>query len=132
MLSVTLFKDELIEWVAEQELKENEKYKPYYIAEIPVEPENFAEDFRSIHEQVLEECSLYEQKSYDIDSLYTSFANRIGDEVQTKTDYAMLLSEYFASLNIGTQVHRSKFIQRSIIQQSSKIGCLLTNRVSIL
>lgn len=101
VLSVTLFKDELIEWVAEQELKENEKYKPYYIAEIPVESENFAEDFRSIHEQVLEECSLYEQKSYAIDSLYTSFANRIGDEVQTKTDYAMLLSEYFASLNIG-------------------------------
>ena len=101
LLSATVFKEELTEYLTEQEKQEQSNIKAYFASELPVEPENFAEDFRSIHEQVVEECSLYKQKEYDIDSLYTSLASRIGKDVKTKTDYGLMLCEYFASLNIG-------------------------------
>lgn len=96
ILARTVFKDELIKL-----LSELEQQATYFVSEIPVEPKNFAEDFESIHQIVVENCSLYTQKSYDIDSLYNAFANRIGRDVQTKTDYALMVCEYFAALNIG-------------------------------
>lgn len=101
LLSATVFKDELIECLIEQEKQEQSGIKAYFVSELPVEPENFAEDFKSIHEQVVENCSLYKQKDYNIDSIYTSLANRIGKDVKTKTDYGLMLCEYVASLNIG-------------------------------
>ena len=101
ILSATVFKEELTEWAIKQKMKKYDQLKMYYVAEIPVEPENFAEDFKSIHEQVLEECSLYKQKGINMDSLYTTFAKRIGNEVQTKADYGLLVCEYIAALNIG-------------------------------
>ena len=101
LLSATVFKEELTEYLTEQERQEQSDIKAYFASELPVEPENFTEDFKSIHEQVVEECSLYKQKSYNIDSLYTSLANRIGKDVKTKANYGLMLCEYFASLNIG-------------------------------
>lgn len=98
LLSVTFFKKELVSYLSKSN---QEQIQTYYVADIPVEPENFAEDFKSIHSQVVEKCSLYKQKGYDIDSIYTTFANRIGRNVQTKADYGMMLYEYFAALNIG-------------------------------
>lgn len=100
-LSVTIFKDELIEFVVNQKQKKYKNFKAYYVAEIPVEPASFAEDFRSIHSLILENCSLYKHKNYDIDSLYTAFASRIGTDVKTKADYGLLVCEYIAALNIG-------------------------------
>ena len=107
--SATLFKDELIESLIEQEKKEQGEIKAYFVSDLPVEPENFAEDFKNIHEQVVENCSLYKQKDYNIDSLYESFANRIGKDVRTKADYGLMLCEYFASLNIG---HAGLFLKQ--------------------
>lgn len=101
VLSVTVFKEELIEWVVQQKMKEYEKYKSYYVAEIPVEPENFAEDFEDIHKQIIKECSLCEHKGINMDSLYNTFAKRIETDVKTKTDYGLLVCEYIAALNIG-------------------------------
>ena len=98
LLSVTVFKKELISYLSQSN---QEQIQTYYVADIPVEPENFAIDFKSIHSQVVEKCSLYKQKGYDIDSIYTTFAKRIGSNVQTKADYGMMLYEYFAALNIG-------------------------------
>ncbi len=98
VLCRTIFKDELITYLTKLQ---TEEMTPCFVADIPVEPENFAEDFESIHKQVVEHCSLYKQKSYDIDSLYTTFASRIGGDVQTKTEYSLLVCEYFAALNIG-------------------------------
>ena len=98
VLSVTVFKDTLIEFITKSQ---QEEMKSYYISELPVEPELFAEDFKSIHDQVVEECSLCKQKGYDMDSLYTTFSSRIGSEVQTKEDYGIMLNEYFAALKIG-------------------------------
>ena len=98
VLSVTVFKDALIEFITKSQ---QEEMKSYYISELPVEPEQFAEDFKSIHDQVIEKCSLCKQKGYDMDSLYTTFSNRIGSEVQTKEDYGIMLNEYFAALKIG-------------------------------
>lgn len=109
VLSATVFKDELIEHLTEQEQKEQGEIKAYFVSELPVEPENFAEDFKSIHEQVVENCSLYKQKDYNIDSIYESFANRIGKDVRTKADYGLMLCEYFASLNIG---HAGLFLKQ--------------------
>lgn len=97
-LSVTVFKEELVDFLSKAEQQEQPKH---FVSEIPVEPAQFAEDFESIHQQVVEHCSLYKQKEYDIDSLYTVFADRIERNVQTKTDYALLVCEYFAALNIG-------------------------------
>lgn len=97
-LSVTVFKEELVDFLSKAEQQEQPKH---FVSEIPVEPAQFAEDFESIHQQVVEHCSLYKQKGYDIDSLYTVFADRIGRDVQTKTDYALMVCEYFAALNIG-------------------------------
>ena len=98
VLSVTVFRDELIDLASKMA---TEKIKTYYIANIPIEAEQFAEDFESIHKQVVKECSLYKQKGYDIDSLYTSFADRIAHNVRTREDYGEMLQEYFATLNIG-------------------------------
>lgn len=98
VLCRTIFKDELITYLTKLQ---TEEMTPCFVADIPVEPENFAEDFESIHKLVVEHCSLYKQKSYDIDSLYTTFASRIGGDVQTKTEYSLLVCEYFAALNIG-------------------------------
>lgn len=101
ILSATVFKEELTEWAIKQKMKKYEQLKMYYVAEIPVEPENFAEDFKSIHQQVIKECSLYEQKGINMDSLYATFSKRIGNEVKTKADYGLLVCEYIAALNIG-------------------------------
>ena len=98
ILSATVFKDELVNYLSKSS---DEQIQTYYVSDIPVEPENFAEDFKSIHSQIVEKCSLYKQKGYDIDSIYTTFASRIGRSVQTKADYGMMLGEYFAALNIG-------------------------------
>jgi predicted PurR-regulated permease PerM len=54
LLSATVFKEELTEYLTEQERQEQSDIKAYFASELPVEPENFAEDFRSIHEQVVE------------------------------------------------------------------------------
>ena len=98
VLVTTVFREELVEMLSKVGQQEQPKH---FVSEIPVESAQFAEDFESIHQQVVEHCSLYKQKGYDIDSLYTAFANRIGRDVQTKTDYALLVCEYFAALNIG-------------------------------
>ena len=98
LLSVTIFRDELANYLSRSN---QTQIQTYYIADIPVEPENFAEDFESIHHQVVENCSLYKQKGYDIDSIYTTYANRIGSSARSKTDYGMMLCEYFAALRIG-------------------------------
>lgn len=101
LLSRTIFKDELIEYAIRLNQEKQKLIKSYYVSEIPVEPEYFAEDFKSIHDIVSGKCMLCEHKGYDMDSLYYSFANRIANESMTKADYGLLLREYFAALNIG-------------------------------
>ena len=101
LLCRTIFKDELIEYVIKLEQEGQKQIQSYYVSEIPVEPKYFAEDFKSIHDIVSENCSLSEHKGYDMDSLYNLFANRIENESMTKANYGLLLREYFAALNIG-------------------------------
>lgn len=101
LLSRTIFKDKLIEYAIKLNQSEQKQIKSYYVSEIPVEPEYFAEDFKSIHDIVSGKCLLCEHKGYDMDSLYYSFANRIANESMTKADYGLLLREYFAALRIG-------------------------------
>ena len=101
LLSRTIFKDVLIEYAIKLNQDKQKLIQSYYVSEIPVEPKYFTEDFKSIHDIVSENCSLSKHKGYDMDSLYNSFANRIANETMTKSDYGLLLREYFASLNIG-------------------------------
>lgn len=101
LLSRTIFKDKLIEYAIKLNQDEQKLIQSYYVSEIPVESNNFAEDFKSIHDIVSENCPLCEHKGYDWDSLYNSFANRIANESITKVDYGLLLREYFAALRIG-------------------------------
>ena len=97
LLSRTIFKDNLIEYAIKLNQSEQKQIKSYYVSEIPIEPEYFAEDFKSIHDIVSGKCLLCEHKGYDMDSLYYSFANRIANESMTKADYGLLLREYFAA-----------------------------------
>lgn len=101
LLSVTMFKDKLIEFIIDQEQEKRQLIQSYFVSELPVEPEYFAEDFKSIHKIVSENCALCQQKGYNLNSLYYSFICRIENESMTKTDYGLLLREYFAALNIG-------------------------------
>ena len=101
LLSVTVFKDQLVEYIIEQDNENRKLIQSYFVSELPVEPETFAEDFQSIHDIVSKHCPLCSYKDYDIDSLSRSFASRIEADVMTKTDYGLLLREYFAALNIG-------------------------------
>ena len=87
LLSRTIFKDKLIEYAIKLNQDEQKLIQSYYVSEIPVESKNFAEDFKSIHDIVSENCPLCEHKGYDLDSLYNSFANRIANESITKVDY---------------------------------------------
>lgn len=98
---VTTFKANLVEYIIEQDNENRKLIQSYFVSELPVESENFAEDFQSIHDIVSKHCSLCSYKDYNIDSLYRSFASRIEADVMTKTDYGLLLREYFAALNIG-------------------------------
>ncbi|MBR4887422.1 MAG: peptidase S41 [Muribaculaceae bacterium] len=101
VLSRTIFKDKLIEYAIKLNQDEQKLIQSYYVSEIPVEPENFAEDFKSIHDIVSENCPLSKHKGYNLDSIYNSFSYRIANESMTKADYGLLLREYFAALNIG-------------------------------
>ena len=101
LLSRTIFKDKLIEYAIKLNQSEQKQIKSYYVSEIPVEPEYFAEDFKSIYDIVSENCPLSKHKGYDLDSIYNSLANRIANESMTKADYGLLLREYFAALRIG-------------------------------
>ena len=101
LLSRTIFKDKLIEYAIKLNQDEQKLIQSYYVSEIPVESNNFAEDFKSIHDIVSENCPLCEHKGYDLDSHYNSFANRIANESITKVDYGLLLREYFTALRIG-------------------------------
>ena len=56
LLSRTIFKDKLIEYAIKLNQSEQKQIKSYYISEIPVEPEYFAEDFKSIHDIVSRKC----------------------------------------------------------------------------
>ena len=78
LLSATIFRDELRNYLSKSN---QQQIQTYHIVNIPVEPENFAEDFKSIHEQVVEECSLYKQKGYDINSIYATFANIASSDI---------------------------------------------------
>ena len=72
----------------------------YYIEALPVEEDQFQDDFLEIAEIVKENYSLYESKHINIDSLCKSYAQRI-KEVSTSKEYGELLQEFFASLKVG-------------------------------
>ena len=52
LLSVTVFKDQLVEYIIEQDNENRKLIQSYFVSELPVEPEYFAEDFKSIHDIV--------------------------------------------------------------------------------
>lgn len=72
-----------------------------YVQEIVIEDDQYIEDFKSIHAQVKDNYSLYEDKCIDLDSLYSVYESRIMLEVKSNEDYANVLFEYFASLKAG-------------------------------
>lgn len=70
------------------------------MAELPLKPEQYAEDFTEISRIVKENYSLYESKQIDIDALSASFAGRIG-KLSTGEEYGKALKEYFAALQVA-------------------------------
>lgn len=74
--------------------------KSYYLSELPLTKEAFAEDFEEIHRTVVENYSLYPQKGIDMDSLHRVYAERVA-QAKTTTDYGKLVIEYIAALHAG-------------------------------
>ena len=74
--------------------------RSYYLSELPLTREQFADDFEEIHRTVAEHYSLYRQKGIDMDSLHRVYAGRVA-QAQTTTDYGKLVMEYIAALQAG-------------------------------
>lgn len=72
----------------------------YYLSELPLTKEDFANDFEEIHGTVLENYSLYRQKGIDMDSLHRVYAGRVV-QAQTTTAYGQAVIEYIAALQAG-------------------------------
>ena len=45
LLSVTVFRYQLVEYIIEQDNENRKLIQSYFVSKLPVEPENFAEDF---------------------------------------------------------------------------------------
>ncbi|MBR5657236.1 MAG: peptidase [Prevotella sp.] len=75
-------------------------YQTYYMSELPVEPQDFKADFEEIYQKTLNRFAYIEAKHLDMDSIHDAFVSRL-DTIQRKTDYALLLREFFASLKAG-------------------------------
>ena len=82
--------------------------RSYYLSELPLAREQFADDFEEIHRTVVEHYSLYRQKGMDMDSLHRVYAGRVA-QAQTTTDYGKLVMEYIAALQAG---HASTLLPR--------------------
>ena len=74
--------------------------RSYYLSELPLTREQFADDFEEIHRTVAEHYSLYRQKGIDMDSLHRVYAGRVA-QAQATTDYGKLVMEYIAALQAG-------------------------------
>lgn len=72
----------------------------HYLSELPLSPDEFAEDFAEISEIVKDNYSLYASKHIDIDALSSSYAERI-EKSSTGEEYGKALLEYFAALQAG-------------------------------
>jgi len=72
----------------------------YYMNDIPVEPFDFIDDFESIFKRVNRRYAYIDRKHLNLDSLHAVFMGRL-DSIRTKTDYSMLLREFFANLHAG-------------------------------
>lgn len=78
----------------------NEEAVSYHLDEIPVEPNQFEEDFQSIHETVREEFSMIGSKGIDMDSLYKVSMKDVR-AATTKVDYSKAVLKYFTGLKCG-------------------------------
>lgn len=72
----------------------------YLMKDWPIGPDQYAEDFSSIHAQVKDNYSLYKQKGIDMDSLYCCYSTKLR-EVKSGDDYGQMLLGYFADLQVG-------------------------------
>ena len=72
----------------------------FYLAELPLNSSQFEEDFKEIHQTVMENYSLYQAKHLNMDSLYQACDARVR-QAQTGTDYGLIVQEYISALQCG-------------------------------
>lgn len=104
-------------WFYEEPMTES-----YYLSELPLTKEAFAEDFEEIHRTVVENYSLYPQKGIDMDSLHRVYAERVA-QAKTTTDYGKLVIEYIALCMPAMPLHLLRSIWHRRIWSLSKIRC---------
>ena len=63
----------------------------FYIAELPLTPSQFEEDFKEIHQIVMENYSLYQAKHLNMDSLYQAYPLIMSDPEITITGLQELI-----------------------------------------
>ena len=94
----------------------------FYLTELPLSPSQFEEDFKEVHQTVVENYSLYQAKHLNMDSLYQSYIARVR-RAQTGTDYGLIVQEYISALqcshaitcyNMYTANQRVAFIEDSL------------------
>ena len=82
----------------------------FYIAELPLTPSQFEEDFKEIHQIVMENYSLYQAKHLNMDSLYQACDARVR-QAQTTTDYGLIVQNTSLPYNAPTPLPATRGTQ---------------------
>jgi len=90
----------------------------YLMKDWSIAPDQYVEDFNSIHTQVKDNYSLYKQKGIDMDSLYSCYSTKLS-AVKCGDDYGEMLLGYFADLQVGhafmlVQSHTANYLPQLI------------------
>ena len=87
-------------WCSNRDSISWDEFQACDMREMPVEPQDFKADFEEIFKKVRQKYAYTDVKNLNMDSLHDAFLSRI-DTLREKTDYGLLLREFFACLKTG-------------------------------
>lgn len=73
----------------------------YYVDDLNIDRNDFESEFEEIYKLTLDNYSLYQSKGLNMDSIHTSFLQRIEKDDIDKAEFGNILKEYFSTLNVG-------------------------------
>ena len=73
----------------------------YYVDELSLEKNDFKSEFEEIYQLTLDNYSLYQAKGLNMDSIHSSFLQRLENTDVDKAEFGNILKEFLSSLNVG-------------------------------
>lgn len=73
----------------------------YYIDELNIDKNDFKSEFEEIYQLTLDNYSLYQAKGLNMDSIHSSFLQRLENTDVDKAEFGNILKEFLSSLNVG-------------------------------